>query len=236
MMGNVEQLSWFHISPCLAVEALSRRPSLIGRNEAETGWVQGALGLMSRLDPNSGILLDPELGNAGLSAPTFPSAYACMALIAFEKWISNYKHVQQFVEPPQPEIQGATINKVAGLIVKEGKLLLVRKFGTDQLIMPGGAVEQGESQVQALERELVEELGVEEATVNELIGTYKARAAFEAGLDVEITLFHASLSGTPKPCNEIEEIVWHHPFVSNHRLSPIIRENILPGLREKGIL
>jgi 8-oxo-dGTP diphosphatase len=237
-VGNVEQWSWFHISPCLAVEALSRKSNLTGRIEAEGGWAHGALALLNQIDPVSGVLKDPVFMNAGLSEPTFPSAYACMALSAFENWIAKYEQIDEYPESPPPEIENALIRKAGAAIVKDGSLLLVRKFGTDQLIMPGGGVEVGETPTQALQRELREELGIEKTTIvpNEPIGVYRAPAAYEVGVDVEIVLYGVTTSTTPKACSEIEEIVWFHPETSRNRLSPIVRERILPSLKEKGIL
>ena len=51
-----------------------------------------------------------------------------------------------------------------GLIVKDGKILLIRKFGgpyDGKLDLPGGTIEFGEKPVQTLKRELEEETGIE---------------------------------------------------------------------------
>ena len=67
-----------------------------------------------------------------------------------------------------------TIDVVAALIEREGKLLLARRDASgDQAGLwefPGGKVEAGESQPAALVRELQEELGIK-ATVDEFIAT-----------------------------------------------------------------
>ena len=52
------------------------------------------------------------------------------------------------------------INVVAALIRDEGgRVLLVRKRGTAAFMQPGGKRDAGESDVAALSREIVEELG-----------------------------------------------------------------------------
>ncbi|PKE28779.1 NTP pyrophosphohydrolase [Rahnella sp. AA] len=67
-----------------------------------------------------------------------------------------------------------TIDVVAALIEREGKLLLARRDGSsDQAGLwefPGGKVETGESQPEALARELLEEMGII-ATVEDFIAT-----------------------------------------------------------------
>ena len=52
---------------------------------------------------------------------------------------------------------------VAGVVLRDGKVLLVRHTygaGTGRLIVPGGYIKQGESPLEAVEREVMEETGV----------------------------------------------------------------------------
>lgn len=50
--------------------------------------------------------------------------------------------------------------KVRGVILHEGKLLIVQHLGTRFMAFPGGHLEYGEDVITCLKRELVEELGV----------------------------------------------------------------------------
>jgi ADP-ribose pyrophosphatase YjhB (NUDIX family) len=50
--------------------------------------------------------------------------------------------------------------KVRGIILHEGKLLVVRHKNSTFMALPGGHLEYGEDVITCLERELVEELGV----------------------------------------------------------------------------
>jgi len=52
------------------------------------------------------------------------------------------------------------IIKVRGIILHEGKLLIVKHLGTGFMALPGGHLEYGEDVTTCLKRELVEELGV----------------------------------------------------------------------------
>ncbi|MBI2674309.1 MAG: NUDIX hydrolase [Candidatus Yanofskybacteria bacterium] len=53
--------------------------------------------------------------------------------------------------------------RVAGIIIKEGRILLMRrvKNGEEYYVFPGGSVEGGESPEEALEREIKEELNLD---------------------------------------------------------------------------
>lgn len=51
-----------------------------------------------------------------------------------------------------------------GLIVKDNRILLIKKIGgpyDGKLDLPGGTIEMGETPVEALKRELMEEVGIE---------------------------------------------------------------------------
>jgi len=236
-VGNVEQLSWFHISWPLAIEALCRNPELTGRSGAEASWLEGARRMLEAFDLASGMYRDPVIIEAGLTEAVFPTAYACSALGALAHWITRYEELPEYPQTPVLEYDSQTIKKVGAAIFKEGRLLLARKFGTNKLIMPGGGVERGEDMSTALRRELLEELGVEGAEVEHpAIGVYRARAGFERGMDVEITLHLARLEGVPTPSGEIEELVWFGRDDNRDQLTPIIRDHILPDLFRRGLL
>lgn len=94
---------------------------------------------------------------------------------------------------------------VAGLIVREGKLLIARrpegKHMAGKWEFPGGKIERGETPEEALERELFEELGVRTETGR----IYHVIAHSYPEKDV-LLLFYASrlVSGEPRPIEEAE--------------------------------
>src|SRR5690349_18284342 len=103
------------------------------------------------------------------------------------------------------------IRIVAALVMNaNGKSLLVRKRGTSIFMQPGGKPHAGEEPLQALERELREELGCD-LTSAEPLGAFTAPAANEAGAMVEAQSFKVTLAGEPRALAEIDEAIWVDP-------------------------
>ena len=134
----------------------------------------------------------------------------------------------------------ADFNKVGALILRDDRLLLCRKNrDTSKLILPGGRVEAGESDVDCLTRELREELGEVVLRNVEYVGTYEDRAAFDDPAVVKtlrIALYRGDMVGAPTPASEITEIVWFGPDSDVAELTPIFLNRILPDLLSRGIL
>ena len=120
------------------------------------------------------------------------------------------------------------IRIVAAVVVDErGRLLLVRKRGTTAFMQPGGKLEPGESSVDALVREVREELGVGVTDVREL-GHHTAIAANEPGHSVAADLFFVRLDGVPQIAAEIEEMAWIDPHAPGDiELAPLTRDTVL---------
>lgn len=56
----------------------------------------------------------------------------------------------------------------------DGRILLIRRADTGDWALPGGTVEWGESLRQTVVRELLEEAGVTQVTLGQLLGVYSA--------------------------------------------------------------
>lgn len=127
----------------------------------------------------------------------------------------------------------ATISIAAAcLLDASGRLLLVRKRGTQAFMLPGGKHEPGETAVQALLRELHEELNLRlPESVLMPLGRFQADAANEPNTRVDAQVFVAPLSHPVYPAAELEELAWLN--TSNdypQNLAPLLREQVLPAL------
>ena len=124
------------------------------------------------------------------------------------------------------------ITVVAGLIRDaEGRLLTVRKAGTQTFMLPGGKPEPGEDEEAALARELAEELGVR-LLGSDLQGRFEAPAANEPHATVRSTVFRVSVEGEIAIQAEIAEMLWIDPAAppASVRLAPLLASQVLPRL------
>jgi 8-oxo-dGTP diphosphatase len=120
---------------------------------------------------------------------------------------------------------------VAGVIRDaDGLVLTVRKRGTSAFMLPGGKREPGEADVQALSRELFEELGCDLIAADHL-GTFDAPAANEPETRVYGAIYLAAVEGAISARAEIEELLWMDasdpPRV---RLAPLLERHVLPRI------
>lgn len=122
---------------------------------------------------------------------------------------------------------------VATLVDADDRLLLVRKRGTAAFMLPGGKIEPGECALDALARELAEELGVRlDRGATRPLGRFAAPAANEPDTVVEAEAFLAVVDGEPRPAAEIEELRWHALAAPEPPdLAPLLVQHILPLLR-----
>ena len=100
------------------------------------------------------------------------------------------------------------IDKLAYLYLVDGKVLVTLSRGKDTWYIPGGKREAGESDEQALTREVKEELSVDllPDTIAHY-GTFEAQAHGKAeGLMVRMTCYTADFTGEIRPESEIDKI------------------------------
>src|SRR5262245_47926251 len=123
------------------------------------------------------------------------------------------------------------ISVVAALIRDEnGRVLLVRKRGTAAFMQPGGKRDPGESDIAALTRELIEELGcrVAEGSARPL-GVFECAAANEPDYRVSAAVYAVDVEGPVIPRAEMDQVVWVNPrALPDLPLAPLTRDHVLP--------
>lgn len=102
------------------------------------------------------------------------------------------------------------IDKLAWIELKNKSILSTKSYGKDKYYIPGGKREMGETDEEALIREISEELSVTIDPVTlQYMGTYEAQAhSHEEGIIVKMTCYSGEYSGELKASAEIEEMRW----------------------------
>ncbi len=99
----------------------------------------------------------------------------------------------------------------AGLVVIDnGKLLLAYSKNKNAWYLPGGKIDAGETAIEALQREIKEELNVELPEGELKFYTHITAPAFgeNTNIQMEQDCFLYSLREEIKPSNEIEEVAY----------------------------
>lgn len=127
------------------------------------------------------------------------------------------------------------IDKLAWICLRDGRILCARSHGQDVYYLPGGKREPGESDEEALMREIREELSVtlDPASIRPL-GVFEAPAHGKPGVVVRMTCYTADLNGDPRPSAEIAEVAWLS-YADRERLS-LAAQVIFDRLHEEGRL
>jgi 8-oxo-dGTP diphosphatase len=129
-----------------------------------------------------------------------------------------------------------TIDKLAWLEIQNGKILVAKSRGNSTFYIPGGKRESGETDEQALLREIEEELSVQLNPKNlRFYGTFEAQAhGHVAGVMVKMTCYRGNYLGEIEASSEIEEVAW-----VNHKdmdLVSFVDRIIFDDLKIKGLL
>lgn len=130
-----------------------------------------------------------------------------------------------------------TYNKYAFCVIKDNKLLVQEEDDEQFYLLPGGRAEEGEGAIQALCREVKEELGVEiELNTLKFIGVFEDLASNRNDIIVRIELYQGDFHGQMTPCSEVKELIWFDKNDDCNKLTPVTKNKILPDLLEKGLL
>jgi 8-oxo-dGTP diphosphatase len=123
------------------------------------------------------------------------------------------------------------ISVVAALIRDDtGRMLVVRKRGTEAFMQPGGKLDAGEDDLTALDREIGEELGCRMVPGSaRSLGQFDCPAANEPGWRVQASVYAVNVRGAVVPQAEIAEVLWIDPFApASVVLAPLTRDHVLP--------
>lgn len=136
-----------------------------------------------------------------------------------------------------PEIM-QTRTRLVAIIIKDKRLLLVkghkkfREFWT-----PGGKPEQGESDTEALSRELKEELGVELIHLK-FFKEYISDAAYIPNAKTISKVYITEIKGELRPGREIVSYVWISREDFNNKKYPMVnvtQKQTIPDLIKENI-
>ncbi|WP_309122103.1 NUDIX domain-containing protein [Paenibacillus sp.] len=94
--------------------------------------------------------------------------------------------------------------------MEQGRVLCVRSKGKNLYYLPGGKRDDGETDAEALCREIEEELSVRlKPETIAFFGTFEAQADGKAaGITVAMSCYTADFDGRLRPASEIEEMAW----------------------------
>jgi ADP-ribose pyrophosphatase YjhB (NUDIX family) len=97
--------------------------------------------------------------------------------------------------------------RVAAIIIKNKKILLVEDFAASHKYPPGGSIEKSETKIQALKRELKEELCLELISQKKYISFELINVVYnKSQIDY---CFIVKIKGEPKPDNEIKNFNYY---------------------------
>jgi 8-oxo-dGTP pyrophosphatase MutT (NUDIX family) len=129
------------------------------------------------------------------------------------------------------------IIKAALALVKDNKVLMSKNFNVDKYYIPGGTIEENETDIEALIREVKEELSVDvvEETIK-FIGIYEDVATNQPDKIVQIRLYSADILGELKPDNEVEKLGWFGKDDDWEILGTVAKTKIMPALVDMGMV
>ena len=131
------------------------------------------------------------------------------------------------------------IDKVGGIIIKNKKVLVVRKKTKEnfpEFIIPGGKRETGETDVETLQREIQEEVNLKVVKA-EYVDEYEDIAIFEKVPSV-VKVYLGEVEGEVNVDNEIKEFCWIDKDYKKNgiKVASILEKFVLPELIRRKLI
>lgn len=129
------------------------------------------------------------------------------------------------------------IHKVALAVFQEKKMLQVRTNKQEEVFYTlGGKIKKGESDIDCIKREILEEIGceVDESSLRYLTTFEDIAHGGQAVLYLK--MYEGQLKGVPKPKSEIVEIGYFDTNSNPKNLSIIAQRTIFPWLKKHGYI
>ena len=130
------------------------------------------------------------------------------------------------------------IHKAGAVLIHDRKFLVTRAHNKHIFVAPGGKLDPGETAIEAVKRELDEEIqvAVEDSDLEQL-GVFYAPAAGQEQRMLEMTVFLVhNWQGEPTPSNEVEELKWINSSIEGIEIGSIFEHDVMPLLKEKGLI
>jgi len=130
-----------------------------------------------------------------------------------------------------------TKTRIVAMIVQDERLLMEKGEDSIELWTPGGKLEEGESDIECLRRELREELCVDLVSAK-FFKEYHGFSFYNPDMRMIQRVHIVTISGTPKPDAEIESVIFlsKEDFEQKkYPMIPINEEDILPDIIKAGV-
>jgi 8-oxo-dGTP pyrophosphatase MutT (NUDIX family) len=129
------------------------------------------------------------------------------------------------------------IRKSSLLIIKDKKVLFTKEFGKDRYFTPGGKIEDGETEEDALVREVKEELGsgLDRASIK-FVAEFEDMATLEKDTVLNLKFYTGKIIEEMKPSTDIEELKWFGRNDDWSKLGNIDKNKVMPWLVKGGLI
>jgi len=129
------------------------------------------------------------------------------------------------------------IFKAALALIRDNKVLMAKNFYVDKYYIPGGTIEQNETEKETLIREIKEELSVDIIKDSlKYFGTFEDVATTQPDSIVQVRLYLGEVSGELKPNSEVEKLGWFGKDDDWRKLGSVAKTKIMPALVKEGLI